>query len=46
LHEQLGQGGEVTAAELADGAEVRPVQRGHRLESKRSSQARAIRRDE
>jgi hypothetical protein len=32
LHEEFGQGGEVASAELADGAEVRPVQRRHRLE--------------
>ncbi|GGC66524.1 hypothetical protein GCM10011504_50630 [Siccirubricoccus deserti] len=32
LHEELGQRREMAAAELADGAEVRPVQRRHRLE--------------
>ncbi|SDB74740.1 hypothetical protein SAMN02927895_05442 [Belnapia rosea] len=32
LHEERGQGGEMAPAELADGAEVRPVQRCHRLE--------------
>jgi hypothetical protein len=32
LHEEFGQRGEVAPPELADGAEVRPVQRRHRLE--------------
>jgi len=46
LHEQTPQGRQVPLPEQVDRPEVRLLQRRHRHEIHRSSQARAIRRDE